>query len=127
MKKRYIFLLIFLAWAIVYNVYIALFPQKKEENKASAAPEVELKEKERDPVFNSAYDNSVYQVERYLKQTLRDPDSYQGIQWSSVMRDTTLNVFFVSHKYRAKNGFGGYNVESHVFVMDLLGNVIEVK
>jgi hypothetical protein len=29
----------------------------------------------------------------------------------------------VRHKYRAKNGFGGYMVEERIFMLDSTGNV----
>ena len=31
-------------------------------------------------VYNSSWDGSVRQVEKYLKRTLKDPDSYQSIE-----------------------------------------------
>lgn len=75
-----------------------------------------------DVVCNSAWDASVRQVERYLKDTLKDPDSYQGIEWSKVSK--TGSGFMVRHKYRAKNSFGGYVVDNSVFLLDAQGKVI---
>lgn len=76
-----------------------------------------------EPVSNSAWDGSVYQVERYLKDTLKDPDSYQSIDWGKVLK-TPDNHFKVRHTYRARNGFGGYVVEEKVFTLDSTGRVI---
>ena len=81
-------------------------------------------------VSNSAYDGSVYQVERYLKtEYLKDPDSYESIEWSKVQKDNSnsLYKYYVRHKYRAKNGFGGYVVEQKIFYLDQSGNVVNVK
>lgn len=81
-------------------------------------------------VTNSSFDASVSQVENYLKQQyLKDPDSYESISWSKVqIFDDGLNYkYMVRHKFRAKNGFGGYNVENKVFYLDKDGNVIDVK
>jgi hypothetical protein len=78
----------------------------------------------REVVENSAWDASVRQVERYLKQNLKDPDSYQSIEWSKVVK-TDGGGFMVRHKYRAKNGFGGYTIEEQVFILDAQGNVLE--
>lgn len=66
---------------------------------------------------NSSWNGSVYQVEGYLKNSLKDPDSYEGIEWSKVAnnRDGTYKV---RHKYRAKNSFGGYVIENKVFILD---------
>lgn len=80
-------------------------------------------------VKNSPYDASVYQVERYLKREyLKDPDSYEGIEWSKVQIDNSnsLYKYYVRHKYRAKNGFGGYVVEEKLFYLDQSGNVVSV-
>lgn len=48
-------------------------------------------------VFNSEYDGSVYQVEHALKETLKDPDSYQSMDWSPVF----INPAF--HEYKCYN------------------------
>lgn len=76
------------------------------------------------PVTNSAWDASVRQVVEYLKRALRDPGSYESIEWSNVVEQG--DGYMVRHKYRARNGFGGYNVSNNVFLMDSLGNVIQV-
>ncbi|WP_294957975.1 hypothetical protein [Sulfurovum sp.] len=78
-----------------------------------------------DIVSNSGWDGSVYQVEDYLKKTLKDPDSYQSIQWYKVKKTPT--GFKVLHEYRAKNSFGGYVVEMREFILDSNGNVIATK
>lgn len=76
-------------------------------------------------VKNNKWNGGVKQVEDYLEQTLRDPDSYESIEWSEVKRKE--DGFYVRHKYRAKNGFGGYVVANQLFHLDFSGNVIEVK
>lgn len=72
--------------------------------------------------FNSSYDGSVRQVESHLKRTLKDPESFQAIQWFPVQKD--LDGYTVRVRYRAKNSFGGYVVEEKVFLLDRRGNVI---
>ncbi len=73
-------------------------------------------------VSNSAWDGSVHQVERWFKQNLNDPDSFEAIEWSKVAeRD---DGFLVRVKYRAKNSLGGYVVENQVFKLDPQGNVL---
>lgn len=76
-------------------------------------------------VENSAWDSSVWQVEKYLEKNLNDPKSYEGIEWSEVTK-TGSDGFMVRHKYRAKNSFGGYVIANQVFHLDSEGNVIEV-
>lgn len=75
-----------------------------------------------DTVANSSYDGSVRQVESHLKRTLKDPESFQAIQWFPVQKD--LDGYTVRVRYRAKNSFGGYVVEDKVFLLDRRGNVI---
>lgn len=76
-------------------------------------------------VTNSSYDASVSQVKDYLKKNLKDPKSYEGIEWSKVKEEP--NGYSVYHKYRAKNSFGGYVIEAQVFYLDFGGNVIQVQ
>ena len=79
----------------------------------------------REVVSNSPWDASVYQVERYLKDNLKDPDSYDGMEWSAVTK-LDAGGFMVRHKYRAKNSFGGYIIENQIFTLDEKGAVIAV-
>lgn len=72
-------------------------------------------------VENSQWDGSVRQVKDWLKGHLRDPDSLEYIEWSPVVKDG--EGYTVRVKYRAKNGFGGYEVEERVFSLDQAGNV----
>lgn len=84
-------------------------------------------------VINSAWDNSVFQVEDFLKANLlKDPDSYQSIEWQPVLKipnSTSIGVthYIVVHKFRAKNSFAGYNVEQYMFELDNEGKVIDVR
>lgn len=81
-------------------------------------------EKQNKPrIQNSAWDGSVWQVKDYIKKTLKDPKSYESIEWSNVVEKG--NKYQVRHKYRAKNSFGGYVIEEYVFTLDEDGNVIQ--
>lgn len=76
-------------------------------------------------VTNSSYDASVSQVKDYLKKNLKDPKSYEGIEWSKVKEES--DGYSVYHKYRAKNSLGGYVIESQIFYLDFSGNVVKVQ
>ena len=76
-------------------------------------------------VKNNKWNGGVKQVEDYLENTLRDPDSYESIEWSEVKQKD--DGYYVRHKYRAKNGFGGYVVANQLFHLDFSGNVVDVK
>ena len=65
----------------------------------------------------SPWDNSVDCVESYLKHHyLRDPDSYEGISWTKVIKNDN-GTYQVTHTFRAKNGFGGYGQETMTFTI----------
>lgn len=74
-------------------------------------------------VSNSPWDGSVRQVEQYLKNNLKDPDSYQSIAWDKVSKMPN-GTYVVRHKFRAKNSFGGFSVEDKLFFLDANGNVV---
>lgn len=76
-------------------------------------------------VKNNKWNGGVKQVEEYLERTLRDPDSYECIEWSEVRQKD--DGYYVRHKYRAKNGFGSYVVTNQLFHLDFSGNVVDVK
>lgn len=81
-------------------------------------------------VQNSEWDASVHQVKHYLKNYyLKDPDSYESIEWSKVneMSGSSDYKYWVRHKYRAKNSFGGYVIENKIFYLDEQGNVVGEK
>jgi hypothetical protein len=83
-------------------------------------------------VTSSEWDSSVKQVVQYLKMNLKDPDSYDAIEWSPVIiyeSETMSGIKYkyrVRHKYRAKNSFGGYIVENKLFYLDANGVIVDV-
>lgn len=96
-------------------------------NEANLNKELEKLEKQQQKdvkVENSSWDGSVYQVKEYLKRELKDPDSYESIEWTDVQN--TDDGYTVRHKYRAKNSFGGYVIENQTFFLDYGGNVTNV-
>lgn len=79
-------------------------------------------------VRNSAWDGSVRQVEAWLDKNLKDPDSYDSIEWGNVVKVIAPGyTYIVRHKYRAKNSLGGYVVEHKLFRLDAGGNVVDVE
>lgn len=97
----------------------------EEAARALAEADCKAEMRRKAVVANSAWDGSVFQVEHYLKQRyLRDPDSYESVAWTKVERD--CSGYRVMGTYRARNGFGGMNVESAIFELDRAGNVINM-
>ena len=39
-----------------------------------------------EPIYNSEYDRSVFEVEQYLKENLKDPKSFEAITWGDVQK-----------------------------------------
>lgn len=90
-----------------------------ENNKVKTSKEI---------VYNSKWDGSVKQVEDYLNNTLNDPDSYESVEWSPVVKESSAGQrFVVRHKYRAKNGFGGVILKDQLFTLDSLGVIINIQ
>jgi len=82
-------------------------------------------------VYQSEYDASVSQVVQYLQSNLKDPSSYESIEWSNLTNIGQYNsknyYWMIRHKYRAKNSFGGYSIENQAFYLDSLGNILDIK
>jgi len=80
-------------------------------------------------VSNSSFDASVSEVEEYLKDNLKDPGSYDPIEWSEVHKSSgELGYqYYVRHKYRSKNSFGGYVIANQIFFLDGDGRVVNVE
>lgn len=76
-------------------------------------------------IENSSWDGSVSQVKDYLSQNLKDPESYEGLDWSPVQK--VGENYRVRHKYRAKNSYGGYMLENQVFTINKDGTIIKVQ
>jgi hypothetical protein len=53
------------------------------------------------------------QFESEIKKQLRDPDSFEHIETrvTAISKENSHTIFM---KYRAKNGFGGMNVETAI-------------
>lgn len=75
-------------------------------------------------VSNSAWDGSVRQVETWLEQNLKDPNSFEAIEWGKVLKADSGN-FLVRVKYRAKNSYGGYVIEEKLFELSPQGGVLD--
>jgi hypothetical protein len=80
---------------------------KRAEEERVAAKKAEEKRKG----FHclSAWDGSYGDLEDYVKERLRDPESFEDIETRiSPVSDTGTHTVIM--KYRARNGFGGMNV-----------------
>lgn len=80
-----------------------------------------IKEKPADKVI-SGYDGDIWQVDDYLKETLKDPDSLKIDKWGTLAKGKDGYQVFV--RYRAKNSFGGYVINDSVFKLSLDGKQV---
>ena len=88
--------------------------------------ERERKEREdREKGFHclSGWDGSHRNFERMLKNRLKDPDSYEHIE-TRVTRKGSDGLHTLYTKYRAKNSFGGYVVQTATGKYDVSCNVV---
>lgn len=92
----------------------------------AAKPQQEPKKppKPQKVVYNSPWNGSVYQVKDYLEEHLKDPDSFDAIEWSGV--NEVSDGYIVRLKYRARNSLGGMIISNQIFNMDKTGKVISV-
>lgn len=77
-------------------------------------------------VFNSPWDQSVAQVERYLKRRMHDASSMEILEWGKVSL-TDRGGYQVRCTFRSKNVLGNYATQSKVFVMNKDGDVIDIR
>jgi len=88
------------AFAISIGISIIAANSGDSENKSSTAAK-----RPADPKKEAAFQKTVAVV-RSIKASLRDPTS---VQWEAILRNEDATVVCVV--YRARNGFGGMNVE----------------
>ena len=79
-----------------------------------------------DPMPTRTDSSVMVGVKSYLRETLKDPKSYQEIEWSpSGVNDA--GQYYIRHKYRAKNSFGGYVVEEKIFYLNKSYKVVRTQ
>lgn len=105
-------------------------PARAEALKPTAAAKSDTVKPESDDgdrpvVFNSPWNRSVWQVERYVKRGLHDAASFEALEWGKVAG--TAKGYQVRCKYRSKNVLGVYATQSKTFLLDKKGEVYAVK
>ncbi len=106
-----------------YQVHQQQAQAQAEAKKQALAVARAQAEARREAVSNSGWDGSVWQAERAIKARLRDPDSFKAQSWGRVVKTQNPPGYMVWCTFRARNGFGGYNLETWVVAMDRAGNV----
>ena len=70
-----------------------------------------------DNLSGASADDARYYAERWLKPQLKDPKSYQRIEWKAERARDDYNSWIVYIKFRAKNSFGAYVVQECLCVV----------
>lgn len=117
-------------WVLAITFFIAagaigLIAPEPEPKAREVRKERTHKEPRGSDVEQMSATGAVWQVSAYLKSQLRDPGSYESISWGELETNSHGN-YGIIHKYRAKNGFGGYDVMSQYFELDKRGYVVSV-
>lgn len=109
--------------AITINTILHPESEQKPEPVKQLTP-AEMAEKRREDSTLAVYEariqirkNLRYLVKSHIKENLKDPDSFQEIEHGEyeLSKPTKKRFFQAFIKYRAKNSFGGYNVEKYCF------------
>lgn len=88
--------------------------EKRRQEEAIRGPEPSM----------SGWSGECLIVRRFLKSNLRDPDSYEHI--ATTEPRAAGPFWIVTSRYRARNGFGGYNLEQRRFYI-AQGEVLKVE
>lgn len=102
--------------------------KRREQARAAAEENVELARREKlhgEKPLQSAWDNGVPIVKRYLQSIANDPGSIKYEGWWPLMY-SEKNGWFVKCDWRAKNGFGAYVRSVDGFYIRF-GRVVETR
>jgi hypothetical protein len=112
----------FLAVVVVGGLIIAGCTESEADKQQKAkhaeiVKQVELEKKQKGFHCLSGWDGSHTSVVRWIKNNLKDPDSYQHKETriTPVMKD---GKHVLVMEYRAKNSFGGYVINSVMATVD---------
>ncbi|OIN55672.1 hypothetical protein [Arsenicibacter rosenii] len=119
-KKSYKWLLYVIGAVVLINIIGQIINSSKTSEQKARESETEIHNKlveSKEDSLTKAYIIS----KRVLKQSLKDPDSYEEINAEKFFVKPDLNsktpspYIQVVIKYRAKNSFGAFNIERRYF------------
>lgn len=107
----------------IFSILYGIFDDHKERSKpVKPKTAEELRQEQLAPAF-SAWNGSHINLTNYVKSNLKDPDSYEHIKTTYKDNGETLTIYM---RYRAKNSFGGYVVNSAVATAQIDGTLVSV-
>lgn len=101
----------------------AIEEAKKQDEEAEAAVAKALDRQKSIKSQFSSWDGSHRNLERLIKKSMNDPDSYEHDSTSYLDRKDHL---LVQTSFRGKNAFGGVVKNTVIAIVDLNGNILEV-
>lgn len=97
--------------------------EKERQEKNKPKPAEQLRQEKIEESFSRWSGAQIY-LEKYIKDDLKDPESYEHIETTYRDNGETLTV---KMRYRAKNSFGGYVVSQAVAETKIDGTLLSVK
>lgn len=96
--------------------------QQQKENRLTTTPKADTRQEKIEKQF-SGWSGAHTNLERYIKDNMNDPDSYEHVETS--YKDYN-NYILVITKYRGTNKFGAKVLGSTKAKVDIDGNVLEI-
>lgn len=110
--------------SIVVGIWVsAISPNHQTTSKPPTPKTAEQLKEEKIKLAFSPWDGSHRQLEKYVKNNLKDPESYEHIETRYGVKDDIVTVVM---KYRAKNSFGGFVVNQAIATAKIDGTLITV-
>jgi hypothetical protein len=102
---------------------------EKEESKRDSISAIEYDKKRAKKELENKQTDVELSVRNYLRDNLKDADSYQIVDFSNVYTGIVdgTEYYIIRHKYRAKNGFGAYDISNQVFFVSKEMKVASVQ
>ncbi len=75
------------------------------------------------PSWVSYFDHSVPCVERYIKRSMNDADSYESVSWDLPVKNES-GTWRVRHTFRGRNMLGGKVIDTKTFIVSKDGQEV---
>ena len=119
-----------MGWVLIGGfVFVACVDKSKPDPAVQAAKAAEQAENKRKGFHCLEPDGSHFEVKKYVKKQMRDPESFEHIE-TRVVPVNDKGQHTLTMKYRARNGFGGMTVGSALAAFnnsDCAATVLSIK
>lgn len=101
---------------VIVGLLIALVAMCSDGTESKTDPAIAAADRQKGFHCLSSWDGESNQMSRAVQAQLRDPDSFEHIETRITPNKEGKHTVFL--KYRARNGFGGMNVEQAIGQVD---------